>query len=281
MSNDRGVLEQRIARIVIASVFFLGLCAERLPGAAGAEPEQALRIERDIWPIVTANCVGCHGADRARAGLDLRSVALMLRGGDSGPAFDTTDPGASLLLQRVARGEMPPGKARKLAPREIASLRSWILAGARADSPAEIPPSIEPVRAEHRQFWSFRRLRRPPVPGVSHRPSVRTPIDSFVLARLESRKLGFAGEPDAATLLRRAYLDLLGLPPSPEEVDAYLAGGRAGAFERLVDSLLASPHFGERWGRHWLDIAGYVDTVGFDTDATNIILSEGKWLYRS
>ncbi len=109
---------------------------------------------------------------------------------------------------------------------------------------------------------------------------MRTPIDSFVLARLKSKGLSYSTDADAATLLRRTYLDLLGLPPSPAEVDAYLADVRAGAFERLIDRLLASPHYGERWGRHWLDVAGYVDTVGFDTDATNIILSEGKWLYR-
>src|SRR5262249_11141503 len=104
--------------------------------------------------------------------------------------------------------------------------------------------------------------------------------DSFLLARLESNGLGFSREADAATLVRRAYLDVIGLPPSPTEVDAYLADRAAGAFERLIVRLLASPHFGERWGRHWLDVAGYVDTVGFDPDATNIILAEGKWRYR-
>ena len=178
---------------------------------------------------------------------------------------------------RAARCRRAKARARA---REIASVRSWILAGTRADNPSAIPPPIAPVGAAQRQFWSFRPLRRPSVPGVSHRGLVRTPIDSFVLARLESRELGFSGEADVATLVRRAYLDLLGLPPSPAQIDAYRADSRAGAFERLIDSLLASPHFGERWGRHWLDVAGYVNTVGFDTDATNIILSEGKWLYR-
>jgi len=204
----------------------------------------------------------------------------MLRGGKSGPALDQTDPGSSLLLERIKSGEMPPGKARKLSAREIAAVRSWIMNGARADDPAAVPPPIEPVGSEHRQFWSFRPLDRPHVPEVSHRKSVRTPIDSFLLARLESRGLGFSREADPVTLVRRVYLDLIGLPPAPEQADAYLADTSAGAFERLIDRLLASPHFGERWGRHWLDVAGYVDTVGFDTDATNIILAEGKWLYR-
>ncbi len=102
----------------------------------------------------------------------------------------------------------------------------------------------------------------------------------FLLKKMEPMGLSFSPDADAATLVRRAYLDLLGLPPSPDEVDAFTKDDRPDAFDRLVDRLLASPHFGERWGRHWLDVAGYVDTVGFDTDATNIITSEGKWLYR-
>jgi len=280
MSNDWGLLERRIVRLVIASGLLVELFLGHLPGAVGADPDRTLRFERDIWPIFTAHCTGCHGADRPKAGLDLRNVAMMLRGGKSGPALDLADPGSSGLLERITRGEMPPGKARKLSPQEIDSVRSWILSGARADNPGAIPPSIAPDRVQNGPFWSFRPLRRPTVPRVSQCARVRTPIDSFVLARLESKELGLSSEADAATLVRRAYLDLLGLPPSPEQLDAYLVDSRAGAFERLVDCLLASPHFGERWGRHWLDVAGYVDTVGFDTDATNIILSEGKWLYR-
>jgi Protein of unknown function (DUF1549) len=105
-------------------------------------------------------------------------------------------------------------------------------------------------------------------------------VDAFLLARLEAKGLTYAPEADRVTLLRRAYLDLWGLPPTPEAVDAFLADGRADRFERLVDRLLASPHFGERWARHWLDVVGYADTVGFDIDAALIIQSEGKWRYR-
>jgi mono/diheme cytochrome c family protein len=249
--------------------------------ASDGEPQGPVRFERDVRPILAANCAGCHGADRPKAGLDLRSVASILRGGKSGPALNASDPEGSLLLERVAQGEMPPGKARKLSADEISTVRAWVRGGVRIDHPGIAgPTAASPARDEDRQFWSFRPLRRPPVPMGSHSGRIRSPIDLFLLARLESKGLSFSPDADDCTLVRRAYLDLLGLLPSLEEVDTFLADGRPGSFERLVDRLLASPHHGERWGRHWLDVAGYVDTVGFDTDATNIILSEGKWRYR-
>ena len=136
------------------------------------------------------------------------------------------------------------------------------------------------MTVEDRQFWAFTKPSRPSVPNVRHAARVRTPIDAFLLAKLEAKGLSFTVDADPTALVRRAYLDLLGLPPSPEEVQAFLADARPDAFEQLVDRLLASPHYGERFGRHWLDVAGYVDTIGFDTDATNILLSDGKWLYR-
>ena len=135
------------------------------------------------------------------------------------------------------------------------------------------------VSDQDRGFWSFRPLAEVQPPRVTD-PRSRTPIDAFLLERLAAKGLAFSPDAAAETLLRRAHLDLLGLPPASGEVDAFVAERRDDAFERLVDRLLASPHFGERWGRHWLDVAGYVDTVGFDTDATLIILSEGKWRYR-
>ncbi len=236
-------------------------------------------FERQAWPILAAHCAGCHGADKPKAGLDVRSVASMLRGGESGPALVRSDADASPLIQRIVAGEMPPEGQRRLTAEEIALLTAWVGGGAQAENPEAVGPPVSQVRPEDRQFWSFRPLANPQPPAVRQADRVRTPIDQFVLERLEAKGLGFS--PDAApeTLARRAHLDLLGLPPSPDEVAAYRAGD-ANAFERLVDRLLASPHFGERWGRHWLDVAGYVDTVGFDTDATLVILSEGKWRYR-
>jgi hypothetical protein len=138
-------------------------------------------------------------------------------------------------------------------------------------------PAVDCARAQH---WAFQPSRRPNVPAVRNTDRLRTPVDAFLLARLESKGLTFAPEADRITLLRRACLDLWGLPPTPEEVDAFVADDRPGAYERLLDRLLASPHFGERWGRHWLDVVGYADTVGFDFDFNLIVQPEGKWRYR-
>lgn len=158
----------------------------------------------------------------------------------------------------------------------LLTVRVWAF----PDDPAATAEDDPIVSQQDRQFWSFRPLVRPPVPAVAAASSVRTPIDAFLLAKLEQQGLNFSPHAERPTLLRRVYLDLIGLPPSPAELRDFLADQRPDAFERVVDRLLASPHFGERWGRHWLDVAGYVDTVGFDTDATNIILSDGKWRYR-
>jgi hypothetical protein len=130
------------------------------------------------------------------------------------------------------------------------------------------------------EHWAFRPAQRPAVPKVHGADRLRTPIDAFVLAQLEPVKLALAPDADRITLLRRAYFDLWGLPPTPEDVDAFLKDDRPDAFERVLDKLLSSSRFGERWARHWLDVAGYADTVGFDIDATLIIQAEGKWRYR-
>jgi hypothetical protein len=138
----------------------------------------------------------------------------------------------------------------------------------------------KPITDKDRAHWAFRRLVRPPTPGTRHADRAHTPVDAFLLTKLREKGLAFAPDADRVTLVRRAYLDLWGLPPSPHEVDAFVADQASDAYERLLDRLLASPHFGERWGRHWLDVVGYADTVGFDIDATLIIQAEGKWKYR-
>jgi hypothetical protein len=198
--------------------------------------------------------------------LDLRSVAAIERGGESGPALAKPDPKTSLLLEKITQGEMPPEGERQLTADEIALVTAWVLAGAPADNPGAIPAPVAIVRDQDRAFWSFRPLGRPPIPVAPEAARARTAIDAFLWHKLAAKRLGFSPDADATTLVRRVYLDLIGLPPSPDEVDAFLRDGGPRAYERLVDRLLASPHFGERWGRHWLDVAGYVDTIGFEPD---------------
>ncbi len=241
-----------------------------------AKSGSAAVFERDVLPILTAHCLKCHSGDKPQAGLDMRSPVGMLQGGDNGPVLVKGAAARSSLFAKVSKGEMPPGKT-KLTAGQVQILRDWIDAG--ADTAQTIPASSA-VSQEDRQHWAFRRLIVSRVPSVTNRVRARTPVDRFLLAKLEAKGLSLAADADRATLLRRAHLDLLGLPPTPEELDAFLADGRPDAYERLLDRLLASPRFGERWGRHWLDVAGYTDTVGFDQDMNNIIQSEGKWRYR-
>src|SRR5262249_26337957 len=137
-----------------------------------------------------------------------------------------------------------------------------------------------PLKPKDRDWWAFKKPVRPPVPTVRSQDRVRTPIDAFLLRRLEEKGLSFSADADRITLVRRLYLDLIGLPPSPQEVGAFPRDPSADAYEKLVERLLASPHYGERWGRHWLDAAGYVDTIATDNDAAIITEREGVWKYR-
>lgn len=272
---------QKARAIVWGLAFATFLAVWHAAGAlCAAEPERpGPNFEREIAPILAAHCMGCHGMHEREAGLDLRSVTAILKGGDSGPAAIAGDASGSLLVQRIERGEMPPNGAPGPTQEQFELLAAWIDAGLAADQPdvAWLPP---PVTDADRQHWAFRPLSRPQIPAVGRADVVATPIDAFLLARLEEHGLAFSPEADRQTLVRRLWLDVLGLPPPPEEVDAFLADTAPGGYERLVDRLLASPHFGERWGRHWLDVAGYADTVGFDVDAALVITSEGKWRYR-
>lgn len=229
--------------------------------AAGAEPSPV--FERDVRPIFKAYCLDCHGGGPQLKGkLDLRLRRFAVRGGENGPALTPGRPEESELLERVREGEMPPGE-KKVPADQIAVLERWIATGAPAsrDEPESLPPGID-ITPEERAFWAFQPIRRPDPPGAGDEANVRTPIDAFVLSGLRARGLGFAPEADRRTLIRRVHADLTGLPPSPEEVEAFVADPAPDAYERLVDRLLASPHYGERWARHWLDAAGYADSEG-------------------
>ncbi len=247
---------------------------------AGDPAADTSRFQTEVLPILSAHCLKCHG-EKKKGGLDLRSLASMLKGGESGPAVVPGAANKSLLFEMIRKGEMPPRKQEKLTAKQVAVLKAWIDAGARTPSSAAVTEVPLPrITERDRQFWAFRKPVRSPVPRVRHDERVRTPIDAFILARLEAKGLTLSPDADRAVLLRRIYFDLIGLPPSPEEVKAFLADTRPDAFERVVDRLLASPHYGERWGRHWLDAAGYADSVGGDNDPGQVFPREGMWRYR-
>jgi mono/diheme cytochrome c family protein len=232
--------------------------------APAAEPPKPPAFNADARPIFQAYCTECHGeADKPKGGLDLRLRRLALKGGKSGPAVVAGKPDESLLIERVKSGEMPPGK-KKLSAGEIEVLRKWIAAGAKVEAaePETLAAGFT-VTDDDRKWWAFQPVRRHQVPEIRNPQSaIRNPIDAFLLAKLGEKGLSFALPADKGTLIRRVTFDLHGLPPSPEEVDAFLADESPDAYEKLVDRLLASPRYGERWGRHWLDVAGYADSEG-------------------
>jgi mono/diheme cytochrome c family protein len=236
----------------------------RLPAPA----DRRVDFVKDVQPILATRCVACHGPKVRKGGLRLDVKASALSGGHVVPGDSANSP----LIRRVAglgaEARMPP-KGPGLTPRQVAVLRAWIDQGASwpalADGPAK--------GAEH---WAFRPLERPAVPALKRPGWARNPIDAFVLARLEAAGLAPAPPADWRTLLRRVTFDLTGLPPTPEEVDAFLADDRPGAYERVVERLLASPAHGERWARHWLDVVHFAETHGHDQDVPR----ENAWPYR-
>ena len=241
--------------------------------AAGAV---TVLFERDVRPILKAHCWQCHGEEeKPEAGLDLRLVRFLLKGGESGPAVVAGKTSESLVWKRVAAGEMPP-KGKGLSEKEKATLSAWIEQGAKT-----VRPEPETIVAgsdwteEERGYWAFQPVKRPATPAVQKPELVRTPIDQFLLSELEKKSLSFSSEADRRTLARRLSFDLWGLPPSPELVERFVADESSDAHERLVEELLASPLYGERWARHWLDTAGYADSDGYnETDR------ERPWAFR-
>jgi mono/diheme cytochrome c family protein len=243
-----------------------------IPSAKTEEVAPATAVtQHDVIPILLRRCTTCHGLHRREAGLDLRSRAAMLRGGKSGPAITRGKPDESRIIQKVRSGQMPPpdrlveASVKPIEQAETDVLVRWIAAGAPevAVEPDVATTTPDPlVTDKDRDFWAFRAPVPVVVPAVQHVERVRNPIDTFVLRQLERKGLSLAPEADRLTLLRRAYIDLTGLPPEPAEVRAFAASRDPDAYEKIVDRLLASPRYGERWGRHWLDLAGYADSEG-------------------
>ena len=235
------------------------------------------QFETDIRPLLKERCFHCHGESGHRdGGLDLRLRRFMEKGGDDGTVLKPGDPEGSPLYVALRDGVMPK-EGRRLKPDELERVRSWIAAGAptRRPEPESIPEFY--VTEEDRDWWSFRPVvsPAPPSPRDPDRRA-RTEIDRFLLAALEGQGMGFAPEADRRTLLRRLSFDLTGLPPTPAELDAFEIDASPDAYETQVDRLLASPRYGERWARHWLDVAGYADSQGGPKDAER----PHAWHYR-
>lgn len=253
-----------LSRVCSLALLFLLPCGgAHAFQAAAPEP---VTFERSVRPILKAYCFVCHGEeDQPKGDLDLRLVRLMKIGGDSGPAIVDGPHDQSLLWQRIASDEMPSG-TKKLSAKEKETIAKWLDQGARtARAEPANPKEVSGPTPEERAFWSFQPIGKPAVPQVKRSDLVRTPIDAFLLARLEAQGLSFSPQADKRTLIRRATFDLTGLPPTPEEIERFEKDADPRAYERLIDRLLDSPHYGERWARHWLDVAGYADSDGYTT----------------
>ena len=261
------------------------LAAALLTAAAGAAPAPvdpsrlppaaARKIDfvKDVQPILAASCHRCHGPEKEKGGLRLDAKSVALAGGTSGPVILPGDGAASPLIHLVS-GLDPklkmPAEGDPLTAEQVGILRAWI------DQGADWPDSASAKLPDKTDHWSFKPVRRPTVPDVSHKDWPRNDVDRFVLAALEKQNLSPSPEADRRTLLRRVYFDLTGLPPTPEETDAFLADKAPDAYDKLVDRLLASPRYGERWARHWLDVVRFADSHGFEMNHER----PNAWHYR-
>ena len=271
------------AAALLLSTFTFILASERAerPATAtpSAKPAKSLTrakvdYERDIAPILKASCIACHGADQPQAQLRLDSLGAALNGGTSGKVILPGNSNKSPLVRRLLgldKPQMPYG-SEPLAPKQIALVRAWIDQGATGSETSVAGAATAPASQKH---WAYVKPLRPDPPKVKNSAWVRNPIDNFVLARLEKEGLTPSPEADRETLIRRVSLDLVGLPPTLEEVDAFVADKSPDAYEKVVDRLLASPHYGERWARPWLDLARYADTNGYEKDDRRT-----AWKYR-
>ncbi|MEO2022431.1 MAG: DUF1549 domain-containing protein, partial [Pirellulaceae bacterium] len=232
--------------------------------------------ERQVQPLLERYCIDCHGVDEQSSGLRVDAARLAVRGGDRGPGVVAGRSAQSLLYQALlGQGDLKrmPLDQDPLDKRDIATLKNWIDQGASY-------PKNEVVRPVTRQsdHWAFQPLRRPALPDLGHRKWPQNAIDAFVLHQLDERGVHPSREAVRATLIRRLSLDLLGVPPTLEETQAFVDDDRLDAYDRLVEVLLSSPKYGERWGRHWLDMARYADSNGFTIDSARAIWKYRDWV---
>jgi hypothetical protein len=255
-------------RLALQGGLIAGLALVLLPPASaraqGGDTDGIAFFEQRIRPVLVKECYECHsaGAKKLRGGLRLDTRAGVLDGGDSGPAVVPGKPEESLILEALRHEGLAMPPKSKLPDTVVADFERWINLGAPDPRDGEAAPLRTGIDVEAgRGFWSYQRPRRHAPPAVADPAWARTDIDRFLLAALEARKLRPAGDADRATLARRVSFDLVGLPPGPQEIDAFVADPAQGAYERIVDRLLASPEFGERWGRHWLDVVRFGESL--------------------
>jgi mono/diheme cytochrome c family protein len=244
--------------------------ADDAPPVSPPSTSQEFRLfEAKVRPLLVARCIACHGATKQESGLRLDSRDALLKGGDSGPALVPGKPDESLLVEaiRYESYEMPPDE--QLHDPEIAGVAEWIQSGAAWPPDLTLKMRRRPAQItdEDRAHWSFQPVADPPLPKVVHADWCRSGIDRFILHRLEQERLSPASDADPIALVRRVYFDLIGIPPTPEQVDAFLHDTSPDKYERLVDRLLGDPAYGEKWARHWLDVVRYAESDGWRQDA--------------
>ncbi len=248
-------------------------------------PEQVTHFEKTVLPLLQKHCLKCHGEDleKLKGGLNLTIRAAILEGGDTGPAADLKKPAESLLLKAIhykdEAYQMPPKG--KLPDADIAILEKWVKDGlpvpvARMGEIGKVAPKTGVITEEARKYWAYQPVKRPVPPVIKDGQWVRTPIDAFIRAQQEAKGLKRVPVAERAALARRAYYDLLGLPPTPEQIDAFVNDKSPDAWEKLIDTLLASPQYGEKWGRHWLDVVRFAETNGYERDG----IKPFAWRYR-
>ena len=266
----------RLASSILALAFSTALLSAAEPKSAFSA-EQVKFFDESVQPLLKAQCSKCHGDDpkKLKGELDLRTRTAALKGGETGPAAVPGKPAQSLLMEVINHTkegyEMPPGG--KLKPGEIAVLTKWVKDGL-AYPADKIGTATETAKKgftpEQKAYWAYQPMKRPTVPGAGH------PVDAFLNEKLTAKKLTPGAAADKATLIRRAYYDLTGLPPTPEQIDAFVKSTDAMAWEKLIDELLASDAYGEKWGRHWLDVVRYAESNGYERDGPK----PNAWRYR-
>ena len=275
------------ASFLRSSLLALGCAAFMGAAALSGEPKfsdaDLAFFDKEVKPVLTANCLKCHGGDNPKGNLRFTTRAAVLKGGANGAVVNLDKPEQSRLLSAIdykneALKMPPPGR---LQQSQIDTLAAWVKRGLPMRSLEVEAAALHQSRGgmvtpESKNYWAYKPVKRPEPPNVRDRAWVRNPIDAFILAKLEEKGLKPAPPADRIALIRRVYYDLTGLPPTPEQVDEFVNDRSPDAYEKLVDQLLQSPHYGEKWGRHWLDLVRYAETNGYERDGPKPFV----WRYR-